>query len=411
MAYIREFKAIRPAEGRAAEVADLPYDVMNEKEAREMVRERPYSFLNVDRAETAFPEGSVRYNDEAVYEQAGRKLGELMEKGILFEDEEASFYIYREIQGDHVQTGIAATLRADDYLSGTIKKHELTRKDKEDDRVRHVEATGAHTGPIFVIYREDSEITSLIAEKTKEEPLYDFTDSRGVQNTVWKTTPEESEALRKAFEKIDSLYIADGHHRNAAAVRVALEKREKGASPEDESAFYLAVVIADDQIDILDYNRVISGLNGHSAEELPGLLEKDFTVTKKACMNCAKAALAKHSFAMYLNGQWYVLTYRGEEDADPVKALDVSILEDRILLPVLGIEDERTDQRIDFVGGARGYEELENRVNSGECDVAFALYPTSAADIMSVADAGRIMPPKSTWFEPKLLSGLFIHRF
>lgn len=410
MARIREFYATRPAGEYAPRVAALPYDVMDEAEARAMVGKEPLSFIAVDRAETAFPEGSVSFSDPVVYEKASEILRDLKEKGVLITDDDKCFYIYRETDGDHVQTGVVATLSVDDYIASKIKKHELTRPDKEDDRVRHIEACGAHTGPIFVIYRAREEIAGIINSITKGEPLYDFTDLRGVANTVWKADGKNASALREAFEAVESLYIADGHHRNAAAVRVALERRAAGEEADAESSWYLAVLVADEDVRILDYNRVVSTLNRLSPGELLVRLEHDFEVTAVSGRDAARPA-RKHEFAMYMDGVWYSLRYTLELSGDPIKDLDVSILEERILSPILGITDERNDPAIDFVGGARGYEELERRVDSGGYLIAFGLFPTSASDIMGVADGGGIMPPKSTWFEPKLLSGLFIHEF
>ncbi|MBO4359698.1 MAG: DUF1015 domain-containing protein [Eubacteriaceae bacterium] len=410
MVRIREFRATRPAPRYASRVAALPYDVMNEKEARAMVAQEPLSFLAVDRAETAFPEGTVSFNDPEVYEKAGEILRELRRDGILVKDEDECFYVYRETDGEHEQSGVVVTLCVDDYVEGRIKKHELTRPDKEDDRVRHIEACGAHTGPIFVVYRTRQDVKKAVSDITSGEPLYDFTDLRGVRNTVWKASKDQCASLREAFGGAESLYIADGHHRNAAAVRVALKRREAGEEASSESSWYLAVLVAEDEVTILDYNRVVSTMNGLSASELIGKLSRDFEVTKVSGSAEARPS-AKHGFAMYLEGSWYALRCIAERADDPVRDLDVSVLEERVLAPILGITDERNDPAIDFVGGARGYGELEKRVDSGEAKIAFALYPTSIADIMSVADAGGIMPPKSTWFEPKLLSGLFIHEF
>ena len=384
MARIREFKATRPAPDCASRVAALPYDVMDEKEARAMAQAEPLSFITVDRAETAFPPGSVSFNDPAVYEKAAEILNGMKDKGVLIRDEEACFYIYREDDGDHVQNGVVATLSIDDYIGGRIKKHELTRPDKEDDRVRHIEACRAHTGPIFVVYRRDGSVREIISRITSGESLYDFTDSRGVKNTVWKAGKEESAALGKAFAGVDSLYIADGHHRNAAAVRVGLERRSAGEDPSSESSWYLAVLVPDDEVRILDYNRVVSTLNSRSPGEIVSLLGKDFEVKRVSASDEARPK-EKHSFAMYLDGKWYSLRYTGEERPDPIADLDVSILEEKILSPVLGISDERSDPAIDFVGGARGYAELERRVDDGRAKAAFGLYPTSISDIMDVA--------------------------
>ena len=409
MADIKAFRALRPSPALAGRVAALPYDVMNEAEAREMLRKEPLSFVALDRPETLFPEGTVSSSSPEVYKRAAERLCEMKRDGILIKDDEEAVYIYREKDGAHVQTGAAALLKVEDYLSSKIKKHELTRPDKEDDRVRHIEALGAHTGPIFIMYRHSSAVRDVMERQTAKEPLYSFTDERGVENTVWRLTGKDKDELIDAFGGVDALYIADGHHRNAAAVRVALSEKERTGSF-GESGSYLAVMVPDDEVEILDYNRVLSTLGGHSPQEILSLLKKDFRVEERPSAEAARP-LRKHSFAMYMDSKWYSLECAVEVPSDPIESLDVSILEKKVLLPVFGITDERSDPSIDFVGGGRGPGELERRVDEGEALCAFRLYPTLAGDIMDVADAGGIMPPKSTWFEPKLLSGILIHEF
>ncbi len=411
MAVFRPFNAVRPKPGYASRVAALPYDVMNSAEAAERVKGNPYSFLHVDKAEIDLPEGTDLYS-ESVYLKARENLEKLSEEGICARDEKPCFYIYRQVMNGRAQTGITGCVSVDDYINGVIKKHELTRADKEADRINHVDYCNANTGPIFLTYRPDGEIAALIADwQAKHEPVYDFVTDEGVGNTVWVIDCDETNAKISAlFDKVDYLYIADGHHRAASAVKVGLKRREAmpGYTGEEEFNYFLAVLFSCDELEIMDYNRVIKDLNGYTPDEFIGKISESFTVEKVG--KSAYKPEKLHSFGMLLGGEWYKLTAKENsfDVSDVVASLDVSILQNNLISPVLGIDDPRTDKRIDFVGGIRGLNELEKRASTDMC-LAFSMYPTSLEELMAIADAGRIMPPKSTWFEPKLLSGLFIH--
>lgn len=408
MATIKPFKGIRPKPNYAKKVAALPYDVMSSEEAREMVKGNTLSFLHVDKAEIDL-DPSIDLYAPQVYEKARDNLNKLIKDEVLAQDTKPMFYIYRLIMDGRAQTGLVVCTSIDEYEKGIIKKHELTREDKEQDRIRHVDICNANTGPIFLAYRAKDEINAIINSWVKKPPETDFVADDGITHQVWPIDDNiEITKLQKAFEAVPFLYIADGHHRNASAVKVGLKRRQSnpGYNPDAEFNFYLSVVFPDEQLYIMDYNRVVKDLNGLSEDEFLAELRKKFTVVP--AQNGRPAG--KRSFGMYLSGKWFMLTVKPElVPKDPVEALDVSILQNELLRPVLGIEDVRTSKRIDFVGGMRGLTELESRVNSGESQVAFALYPTSMDELLSVADAGKIMPPKSTWFEPKLRSGLFIH--
>ncbi len=411
MAVLKPFRAIRPKSEFAAEVGALPYDVMNSDEAREMVQGKPYSFLHVDKAEIDLPLGTDVYSD-AVYEKARENLNELIERGICAEDEKPMLYIYRQIMNGREQTGLVGCTAVDDYLNNVIKKHEFTRADKEADRVRHVDTCNANTGPIFLTHRENKAVSELTEGwKNTHTPVYDFVSDDGVGQTVWVIDDDAViSTIVSEYEKIPSLYIADGHHRAASAVRVGQKRR--GAGEYDSNAefnFFLSVIFPCDQLRIMDYNRVIADLNGMTEKEFLNKISVNFTVEPMGSV--AFAPKKRHSFGMHLDGEWYCLTADTNiiDETDPVKCLDVSILQDNIIAPVLGIEDPRTDKRIDFVGGIRGLGELERRVTDG-MRLAFSMYPTSLSELMDIADSGKVMPPKSTWFEPKLLSGLFIHK-
>lgn len=411
MADIRPFAAIRPQKGLEQRIAALPYDVYNRAEARREVEREPLSFLRIDRAETQLPEGTDPYSG-AVYEKAGDTLLKMMEEGSYLQEETPCYYLYELTMGERTQTGIAAVAAVEDYLDQTIRKHENTRKEKEEDRVRHVKACGAQTGPIFLAYRRREELDrEMKAAKEKEELLYDFFSRDGIRHRVWRIGEQDRmDRIRTAFGGMKEIYIADGHHRCAAAVRVAQELREQNPDFTGSEPFnyFLAVLFPDDQLQILDYNRVVKDLNGRSREAFLRETAVHFTV-KEAGKDAYRPA-RKGSFGMYLEDTWYTLQAKEEErPEDPVEGLDVAYLQRMLLEPVLGIKDPRTDSRIDFVGGIRGLRELERRVRE-DCAVAFALYPTSITELFAVADAGRLMPPKSTWFEPKLLSGLFLHR-
>lgn len=413
MAVIRPFRALRPIPPLADKVAALPYDVMSSLEARQMVEGNPYSFLRVDRAEIDLEIGVDPY-DERVYARARQNLDDMIAQGIFIQDKHPYFYIYRQERGRHVQTGLAACLSIDDYFDNIIKKHELTRPDKERDRSRHVDSCDAQTGPIFITYRGQERITALIlAWAEKHRALYDFVSDDGVKHTVWRI--DESgliERLGILFEGVEALYIADGHHRTASAARVALKRRaaQPGYTGEEEYNYFLAVLFPDHDPHIMDYNRLVRDLNGRSRESFLELLEEAFEVRRCPGKGPYRPVKAK-TYGMFLDGQWYMLEARpgSFDETDPVARLDVTILQNNLLGPILGITDPRSDTRLDFVGGARGLKELERRATE-DMRVAFAMYPTTIGDLMAISDAGQIMPPKSTWFEPKLRTGIFIHR-
>lgn len=412
MAQIRPFNAVRPTRELAQRVAALPYDVYNREEAKNEVEREPLSFLRIDRAETQFPD-SVDAYDDCVYDKARQILEQMEEEGVYFSDSEPGYYIYRLTMGGRAQTGIVACASVDDYLNNIIKKHENTREEKEQDRIRHVDTMSAQTGPIFLAYRSRDEINDVVAKVMQEqEPLYDFTAVDGVSHTVWKIEDSKQvSSVQDAFGSIDDIYIADGHHRAASAVKVGLKRRGEhpGYDGTEEFNYFLSVLFPDDQLMIMDYNRCVRDLNGLSVQEFLERIEESFQVQKLGLK--AQAPQGKGQFTMYLEGEWYLLQASDKllSIQDAVKSLDVSLLQDYLLGPVLGIQDPRTDERIDFVGGIRGLEELERRA-SEDMKVSFAMYPTSIAELFAVADAGLLMPPKSTWFEPKLRSGLFIHK-
>lgn len=408
MVKIRPFRAIRPAKGKEAEIAALPYDVYSRGEAKKAVEGRPLSFLRIDRAETQLPE-DVDACDEKVYQKAKELLEEMEERGDFVQDPLPCCYLYELTMNGRSQTGIAACASIDDYLEGRIKKHENTRREKEEDRVRHVDVCSTQTGPIFLAYRNRPELKALTEEEKKKEPLFSFVSEDGIGHRGWMIS--NSDVLRRIgeiFFSMDAVYIADGHHRAASAVRAGLKRRE--AHPdytgEEEFNYFLSVLFPDDELMIMDYNRVVRDLNGLSAEEFLKRTEKVFQVEK---LEEPQHPGKKGETVLLLSGQWYLLTLRPEyESEDPVEGLDVSVLQRELLGPVLGIGDPRTDERIDFVGGIRGLKELERRVHT-DMKLAFAMYPTSIGELFAVADAGLLMPPKSTWFEPKLRSGLFLH--
>lgn len=409
MAVIRQFKAIRPTPEMAEKVAALPYDVVNSEEAAEMVIGNPYSFLHVDKAEIDLPAGTDIYSPE-VYEKAKSNLEKMITDGVLVQDEKPMLYVYELTMDGRSQTGLVACTSIYEYMQGIIKKHELTREDKEQDRIRHVDICNANTGPIFLAYRTVDEISEIVDNVKKNAPVYDFTAEDGIIHRAWIIDDEETiNRLVKLFKDVPNLYIADGHHRNASAAKVGLKRRNENPNytGDEEFNYYLAVIFPSDQLKILDYNRVVKDLNGLSEEEFIKKLSEKFDIAETE--GRAKPDKA-YDFGMYMDGKWYMLTAKDEiKSKDAVKGLDVSILQDNVLIPILGIGDIRTDKRIDFVGGIRGLGELEKRVDSGEMKVAFAMYPTSIEQLMTIADENKIMPPKSTWFEPKLRSGLFIH--
>lgn len=413
MAVFKPFKALRPASEYASQVAALPYDVMNSDEAREMVSGKPYSFLHVDKAEIDLPAETDIY-DESVYEKAAENLRKLESDGICAMDEKPCFYIYRQVMNSRAQTGLVGCACVDDYLNNVIKKHELTRADKEADRIHHVDTCDANTGPIFLCYRSQRAIHDVISSwQQRHEPVYDFMTEDGVSHTVWVVDDDAVNAsLSDAFAGVDSFYIADGHHRAASAVKVAGRRRAEnpGYDGTEEFNFFLAVLFESDSLAIMDYNRVIKDLNGLTAEAFLEKISEKFEIEEYAGEGQCKPQSA-HSFGMLLGKRWYLITAKSGTYpvGDPVESLDVSILQNNLIAPVLGISDPRTDKRIDFVGGIRGLAELERRVEGGMA-LAFSMYPTTLDELMAIADAGKVMPPKSTWFEPKLLSGLFIHK-
>lgn len=414
MAVVRAFKAIRPAPQLADAVAALPYDVMNSEEARQMVVGNPHSFLHVDKAEIDLDPGIDLY-DTRVYEKARDNLNQMVADGVFLQDETPCLYIYKQVMDGRTQIGIVGCASIDDYMNNNIRKHELTRADKEQDRINHVDYCDANTGPIFLTYRARADINALVdSQMAAKAPVYDFTSDDGITHTVWVV--DDAAVIQKltaAFAGIENLYIADGHHRSASAVRVGQMRRN--AKPDydgsEEFNYFLSVIFPDDQLYIMDYNRIVKDLNGNTKEDFLAKVGEKFTVTAYSGCGALKPA-EKHTYGMYLAGKWYLLQAKPGSfaESDPVAQLDVSILQNNLLHPILGIGDPRTDKRIDFVGGIRGLDALENRVDSGEMAVAFSMYPTTMDDLMDIADAGAIMPPKSTWFEPKLRSGIFIHK-
>ncbi len=410
MATIRPFKAVRPVPEKAADVAALPYDVYNREEAAAAARGKYDSFLRVDRPETTL-DHRINMYDPYVYEKAAINLQKLYDRGVIAQDAKANLYLYALTMDGRTQVGLVACTAIDEYLDGTIKKHELTREEKEQDRIRHVDALNANTGPIFLTYRHQDTINALVDKVMVQEPVYDFVAEDGIGHKVWVIDDDAVITdLTDAFKQVEYLYIADGHHRCASAVKVGLKRREEHPdyTGDEEFNYFLSVLFPDNQLAILDYNRVVKDLNGMTADQFITALNEKFEVEEKGAEPVKPAE--KATFGMYLEDKWYLLrakegSYRAD---DPVECLDVAILQNNLLVPVLGIGDIRTDSRIDFVGGIRGLEELERRCHT-DMTVAFAMYPTSIAELMAIADADRLMPPKSTWFEPKLRSGLFIH--
>jgi uncharacterized protein (DUF1015 family) len=404
MPLIRPFAGLRPVPERAEEVVAPPYDVLNSAEARERAAGRPWSFLHISKAEIDLAEGIDPY-DPAVYAKSAENLQKMLDEGILIREEKPCYYVYRLIMDGHSQVGLVAVASVADYDSNRVRKHEFTRPAKEDDRVRQIEALNAQTGPVLLAYKSQQDMDAILEETTKKIPLVDVTADDGVQHTFWIIDDEATiEKITAGFDAMPAIYIADGHHRSASASRVA---KSKGGDGNQNSDYFLSVIYPHNQMNILDYNRVITDLNGLSKDELLDKLKKAFTVTEEtAAVKPSKAT----EFGMYLQGQWYRLNINTElVPNDPVESLDVSLLANNVIEPVLGIADQRTDNRIDFVGGIRGLVELEKRVDSGEMAIAFSLYPTSMEALMAVADAGEVMPPKSTWFEPKLADGLVSH--
>lgn len=409
MATIRPFQCVRPDAEKADRVAALPYDVYNRQEAKEEVQREPLSFLKIDRAETSFDDSVDTYAPE-VYQKAKELLLKDIADGIYIKDADSAYYIYELIMEGRSQTGLVACAAVDDYVNQTIKKHENTRADKEVDRITHVDTCSAQTGPIFLAYRSEKVINEIVDRTKQEKPIYDFTAVDGITHRVWKLSDAaEVDKIRQAFEGIHEIYIADGHHRAASAVKVGLKRRQEHPDFDgtEEFNYFLSVLFPHDQLMIMDYNRTVKDLNGLEKETFFGKIRENFEIEEKSEPVRPEE---KGTFGMYLEKQWYKLTAKKElfEGKDAVGSLDVSVLQEYLLGPVLGIGDPRTDARIDFVGGIRGLSELERRAD-GDMKISFSLYPTSITELFDVADQNLLMPPKSTWFEPKLRSGLFIH--
>jgi uncharacterized protein (DUF1015 family) len=409
MSLIRPFPGLRPVDGRAADVAAPPYDVLNSAEAKARAQGREWSFLHISRPEIDLPDGTDVYSD-AVYAKGAENLRRMIEQGILRKDEQACFYVYRLIMGEHEQVGLVAAASVADYDTNRIRKHEFTRPDKEDDRVRNIDALNAQTGPVFLTYKHSDEIDNIVAGVMKTRPVADITADDGVKHTIWLIQDEgQIRHISEQFDAMDCLYIADGHHRSASASRVCAARKAANPNHTGDEAYnyFLSVIFPDNQMKILDYNRVVTDLNGLDKQTLLARINERFKL--ESCDHAVKPS-ANGEFGMYLDGQWYRLTiHKDHIPLDPVASLDVSLLADNLIEPILGISDPRRDKRIDFVGGIRGLTELEKRVNSGEMAIAFSLFPTHIEQLMQVADANEVMPPKSTWFEPKLADGLVSH--
>lgn len=413
MAVVKPFKGLRPKNQEVAEsMISLPYDVMNRQEAKEMAGDNEYSFLKIVRSEINLPDSADAYARE-IYEKAKEVLNDWTEKGILVEDDKPVFYIYRQIMEGRAQTGLVGCTSIDDYMNDIIKKHEFTRKEKELDRINHFDITDANTEPVFLTYKKNNRINEIITSWIeKNEAEYDVVTEDGIEHIVWVLSDQALvEEISQLFAGIKYLYIADGHHRSASAVAAGKKRREENPNYSGEEEFnrFLAVIFPDEDLYVMDYNRVVKDLNGNSSTEFLAKVKEKFEVTEAASSPYKPGR--KHEYGMFLDDKWYILSSKEGTypQNDPVLSLDSAILQNNLLAPILGIEDPRTDKRIDFIGGIRGLEELERRVGK-DMKVAFALYPVTIDDLMGVADAGHVMPPKSTWFEPKLRSGLFVHK-
>lgn len=411
MAEIKPFQCIRPTIENAAKIAALPYDVYNSLEARKEVEKQPLSFLKIDRAETQF-DHPIDVHDPAVYKRAKELLEEMIQEGQFIQDKDECYYIYELTMNHRSQTGLVACASIDDYLEGVIKKHENTRIEKEIDRINHVDICNAQTGPIFLAYRSKNIINDVINKNKLEKPLYDFISEDLVTHKVWRiSNPEDINSLHEAFGEINHIYIADGHHRAASAVKVGIKRREENPVYEvsDEYNYFLSVLFPEEELKILPYNRAVKDLNGLTCEEFINRIKKHFEITVLGTK--AYSPDTKGTFGMFLEGIWYKLDIKDEykNNDDPVESLDVSLLQKYLFDEVLGIKDPCTDERIDFIGGIRGLQELELRANH-DMIVSFSMYPTDIRELFVVSDMGKLMPPKSTWFEPKLRSGLFIHK-
>ena len=403
---IRPFTGLRPRTEDAAAVAAPPYDVLSSDEARQRAAGKPYSFLHISKAEIDLPPEVDHYAPE-VYAKSAENLKKLVDAGVLFRDKTPCYYAYRLIMGGHTQTGLIAAASVADYDTNRIRKHEFTRPDKEDDRVRQIEALNAQTGPVLLAHADSDEAERLVASATTGTPIADVTADDGIRHTVWLISDADTVArITAVIDAMPSLYIADGHHRSAAASRVAAARRGKGKP--DSAEYFLSVIFPARQMRIMDYNRVVRDLNGHSVDDVLKAMGKSCNITPA---NGQATPKRTGTFGMYVDGRWFNVEFKPEvvPSKDPVRSLDVSVLSEQVLGPILGIADLRRDTRIDFVGGIRGLGELERRVNSGEMAIAFAMHPTQMTQLMSVADAGEVMPPKSTWFEPKLADGLVSH--
>ncbi|MBQ9610677.1 MAG: DUF1015 domain-containing protein [Lachnospiraceae bacterium] len=408
MAVIKAFSAYRPRKDIVDKVAALPYDVYNRREAKDVVSKNPLSFLKIDRAETSFDDDFDMYSP-AVYAKAKELLDKMIEDGEYVLDKEEVYYIYELIMDGRHQTGIVACASIDDYINGVIKKHENTREEKEVDRITHVDTCNAQTGPIFLAYRAQENIDAVVNKVKAGAPLYSFISEDGIGHNVWIIdNKEDIDTIKNEFNNLSDIYIADGHHRAASAVKVGIKRRKENPDVSyRESDYFLSVLFPHNQLKILPYNRVVKDLNGYSETEFLDKIKESFEIEK---VSDKFMPSEKYTYGMYLGKNWYKLTAKENiKSSDPVDGLDVSILQNNLLKPILGIDDPRVDKRIDFVGGIRGLEELEKRADS-DMEIAFSMYPTSIDELFSVADANLLMPPKSTWFEPKLRSGIFIHK-
>ena len=402
MATVKPFRALRPKPELASKICELPYDVMSSEEARELAKDNPFSFLHVSKPEIDLPRDTDLYSPQ-VYAKGAENFGRLISQGALVQDAKPAFYLYRQVMGKHSQLGLVAAASAQEYLDGIIKKHELTRPDKEDDRVRHIETLNSQTGPVFLTYKADPELDARFSGIAASAPAIDFTAPDGVRHTSWVISDDATTRfIEERFARISYLYIADGHHRSAAAARVF--KSRNGAG---ESSRFLSVIFPHNQMQILPYNRVLKNLNGGSTESVLQKLDAIFIIKTPG----SAAPNRKHELGFYLAGRWHTLHFRPHFAAtnDPIEKLDVTLLQKYVLQPIFGIDDPRTSKEINFVGGIRGTGELEKLVDSGEYACAFSMFPTSILDLMTIADAGGIMPPKSTWFEPKLRDAMFCH--
>lgn len=413
MVTVKPFKALRPDSKFADKCAALPYDVMSSDEAREMVKGNPYSFLHIDKAEIDLDK-SVDIYDEKVYAKAKENLVKFEKDGIYINDNDEKYYFYRQIMDGRAQTGIVGCASIDDYIENRIKKHEFTRADKEIDRIKHVDICSAHTGPIFLAYKNSDVLDKIIAKETEKSPLYDFIAEDGVRHTVWSSSDKNVDAqIKDAFVNLEALYIADGHHRAASAVKVGIKRREETSNytGNEEFNFFLSVIFPAKALKIMDYNRLLKDLNGMTPEEFLNVVEKKIGTVELYNGEEPCRPQKRHSVSMYIDGKWYSVKFYDEicNAESPVDRLDCAILQNHLLKPILGINDPRSDKRIDFAGGIRGLEYLEQRCKK-DMKLAIAMYPTSLDELMDVADSGNVMPPKSTWFEPKLRSGILIHK-